>query len=133
MAYTDDMITLAGYSGRVEQDLVVDANPRPWLYAHVDSTVTIAIGEVSSTTEVEIDGLLRQVFVVVPVMNGVTVVLTLSTEDGQPILEETGIPHNNTTSIVAERILMGRTTILIETLGAQAAEREIVVALRLQR
>lgn len=133
MAYTDDTITLVGYSGTLEQGLVVDANPRPWLYAHVDAIVTIAAGEVSSTTEVEINGLLRQVFVTVPVMSGVTVVLTLNTEDGQPILEEVDIPHNDTTSIVAERILMGRTTILIESLGPQEENRDIVVALRLQR
>ncbi len=133
MAYTDNTITLVSYSGTVEQSLVLDADPRPWLYAHVDAIVTIGAGGEFNSTEIEINGLLRQVFVTVPVMNGVIIVLTLRTEDGQPILEETGIPHNATTSIVAERILMGRTTVLIEAVGPQVAAREIVVALRLQR
>ncbi len=133
MAYSSNTITYMAYTGETEGGLVDAFSTKPWLYAHVDAVVSIGAGGLFNSAELEINGLLRQVFVTVPAMTGASVTLTLRTEDGQPILVEDAIATEDTTSIVAERILMGRTTIIIESTLAEAADREIVVGLRLQR
>lgn len=136
MAYTIDTVTYRKHD-REWTGALNSQETEPWLFAHVKARVTIGAAGAIGQTDIRVDGLLKEAYVLVPdTLSGLTVTLQLQTEDGDLIVNTAALARGARSQVVAERVLMGTTSIFIISdigAGGEAASRDIEVSLRIQR